>query len=211
MIVISQGAEAIIYKAEYLGKPCIIKERLSKAYRLEQLDKKINLKRFQQEVRCISKCINAGILVPTIYFVDKLQLKLHLEFIDGFTLKHQIQAGLEDAKYRIYLDQLGKSLANLHDEGIFHGDLTTSNIMIEANTHRLFLIDFGLAMSQCSVEDKAVDLYVLERSFTSTHPKCEQYFAQILSMYEASSAKGAEVCAKLEKVRQRGRKRDMIG
>ena len=43
MIVISQGAEAIIYKAEYLGKPCIVKERLSKAYRLEQLDKKINL------------------------------------------------------------------------------------------------------------------------------------------------------------------------
>ena len=211
MSVIGQGAEAIIYKAEYLGKPCIIKERLSKAYRLEQLDKKINLKRFHQEVRCISKCISAGILVPSIYFEDKIQLKIHLEFIDGLTLKLKIQTCPEDEKHSLYMNQLGISLANLHDLGIFHGDLTTSNIMIEVSSDRVFLIDFGLAMSQCSVEDKAVDLYVLERSFTSTHPKCDHFFLQILSVYAAASVRGAEVCAKLEKVRQRGRKRDMTG
>ena len=42
--------------------------------------------------------------------------------------------------------------------------------MIE-DTGEVVLIDFGLAISQCSVEDKAVDLYVLERSFISTHPE----------------------------------------
>jgi TP53 regulating kinase-like protein len=36
------------------------------------------------------------------------------------------------------------------------------------------LIDFGLGMTQPSVEDRAVDLYVLERAFLSTHPGSEQ-------------------------------------
>jgi TP53 regulating kinase-like protein len=36
------------------------------------------------------------------------------------------------------------------------------------------LIDFGLAHQSTSVEDKAVDLYVLERALSSTHPEtCE--------------------------------------
>ena len=38
-------------------------------------------------------------------------------------------------------------------------------------TDQLVMIDFGLATSQCSLEDKAVDLYVLERSFIATHPE----------------------------------------
>lgn len=32
------------------------------------------------------------------------------------------------------------------------------------------MIDFGLSYSSQMVEDKAVDLYVLERAFLSTHP-----------------------------------------
>lgn len=35
------------------------------------------------------------------------------------------------------------------------------------------LIDFGLASTSSSVEDKAVDMYVLERAFVSTHPDLE--------------------------------------
>ena len=32
-------------------------------------------------------------------------------------------------------------------------------------------------------EDKAVDLYVLERAFTSTHPDSEQLFQRVLDAY----------------------------
>lgn len=35
------------------------------------------------------------------------------------------------------------------------------------------LIDFGLGMMKPTMEDKAVDLYVLERAFVSTHPGSE--------------------------------------
>lgn len=45
------------------------------------------------------------------------------------------------------------------------------------------LIDFGLSYVSALVEDKAVDLYVLERAFASTHPDSEPFFASILVAY----------------------------
>jgi TP53 regulating kinase-like protein len=35
------------------------------------------------------------------------------------------------------------------------------------------LIDFGLSSGRCNIEEMAVDLYVLERAFLSTHPNSE--------------------------------------
>jgi len=46
------------------------------------------------------------------------------------------------------------------------------------------LIDFGLSFHSALVEDKAVDLYVLERAFASTHPDSEPMFASVLVAYE---------------------------
>jgi len=36
---------------------------------------------------------------------------------------------------------------------------------------QIYLIDFGLSYVKTSIEDRAVDLYVLERAFISTHPQ----------------------------------------
>jgi hypothetical protein len=54
-----------------------------------------------------------------------------------------------------------------------------SNILVNSKDD-IVLIDFGLAVSQCSIEDKAVDLYVLERSFISSHPDCESTVRSIV-------------------------------
>lgn len=45
------------------------------------------------------------------------------------------------------------------------------------------LIDFGLSYHSTLVEDKAVDLYVLERAFASTHPESEPMIESILVAY----------------------------
>lgn len=50
------------------------------------------------------------------------------------------------------------------------------------------IIDFGLAMISTQIDDKAVDLFVLERAFISTHPGSENLvlfsLIQITSQYE---------------------------
>lgn len=51
------------------------------------------------------------------------------------------------------------------------------------------LIDFGLAYTSTLVEDKAVDLYVLERAFSSTHPDAEPLFASVLAAYAQKMGK----------------------
>lgn len=76
----------------------------------------------------------------------------------------------------------------------------------------IVLIDFGLGALNSSAEDKAVDLYVLERAFASTHPGKEVFLERLMQSYTEHSGKGGQqVLSRLEQVRQRGRKRDMTG
>jgi len=51
------------------------------------------------------------------------------------------------------------------------------------------LVDFGLAYTSPLTEDKAVDLYVLERAFASTHPDSEPLFERFLEGYKGNMGK----------------------
>lgn len=62
------------------------------------------------------------------------------------------------------------------------------------------MIDFGLSFTSTLAEDKAVDLYVLERAFSSTHPGSEGLFAEVMAAYEKKMGRKAwaEVGRRLE-------------
>ena len=119
------------------------------------------------------------------------------------------------------MELIGTEIARLHLADIVHGDLTTSNIMARRDTTGLgvVLIDFGLASVSALIEDKAVDLYVLERALQATHPEPEDLdpretrFARILAAYavELGQPQWTRVQGRLDDVRRRGRKRDMTG
>lgn len=124
--------------------------------------------------------------------------------------------------------RIGRTVGGLHSTGNVHGDLTTSNMMLrqrpleensvlngrakgESVEGDVVLIDFGLATQSSSDEDRAVDLYVLERAFASTHPRAEKLFQHVLDEYGKSFKKAGAALAKLEDVRRRGRKKSMLG
>jgi TP53 regulating kinase-like protein len=213
--VISQGAEGKVYKIRFLGKDCVVKERLSKKYRVKELDVKINKQRLLQECRCMVKCRKAGVLTPTVYLVDQLSNRLYLEYINGRTLKDFLSAnGAPDICSQRNLElarKIGETLGKMHDLDIVHGDLTTSNIMIREEDLAVVIIDFGLGQMNSIIEDKGVDLYVLERAFVSTHPGSEAVVEAILQAYRFACRKGTVVLSKLDQVRMRGRKKDMFG
>ena len=75
----------------------------------------------------------------------------------------------------------------------------------------MMLIDFGLSFVSSLAEDRGEDLYMLERAFLSTHPNMESSFQWLLQSYSRSSSRAAGVILKLDEVRQRGRKRTMVG
>lgn len=213
--LIQQGAEARVYSGTFQSRLCVVKERFKKAYRHAALDTKLRQRRTAQEVRCMMKCRKCGIAAPGVFFVDYENCKIYMEKLDkSSTLRdviRQSQRPRDDVQLRQVAVSIGEVLARMHDVDVIHGDLTTSNLMLDLNTKQLQLIDFGLSSVSGMAEDKGVDLYVLERAFLSTHPNTEDLFQLILETYRSCSKGSTNVFAKLDEVRLRGRKRTMVG
>nr|CAI5818986.1 unnamed protein product [Callosobruchus analis] len=225
LVLMKQGAEAKLYVGLYMGKPTIAKQRFKKAYRHEVLDDLLTKERIKAESRAAVRCKMAGIRTPTIYLVD---FKRRTIFMEYFTYSITAKEFIENTSLslnkalEVFSVKLGNLLARMHEANIIHGDLTSSNILVvnkqdekvfgDIECLEIVLIDFGLAHVESNSEDKAVDLYVLERALLSTHSVAEKLFVNILDGYQANYKQGGkEVLKKLEEVRARGRKRTMVG
>lgn len=147
-----------------------------------------------------------------------------MEWIEGHSVRQVLDGilaspgGAEKADKMMV--RVGEAVGRLHKADIVHGDLTTSNLMVrrvgaegeeERGEGEVVLIDFGLGQVSTQDEDKAVDLYVLERAFSSTHPKAERLFQDVLKAYGESYKGSKVVLRRLQDVRMRGRKRSMVG
>jgi len=137
---------------------------------------------------------------------------IFMEKVEGTSVKELLLSDALAGDTRdAVLAEIGTAVAALHDGGLVHGDLTTSNLLVRAADGRVVVIDFGLAYGSTLVEDKAVDLYVLERAISSAHDGDTEMFKQILASYAKASRKAASVIDRFKDVRMRGRKRPMIG
>ena len=242
--VLSQGAEGKIYLTKFLDKLCLVKERFIKQYRVKELDTKLTKSRILNETRNISRASKNGINVPTIYFVNLIERKIYMEYINnGCQLKEILTYifQLNDLNtYEKFLEKiindLGNMISKLHSNGIVHGDLTPSNIILKIKSNEnnennlnsgkdeilklknydyMYLIDFGLSSmttsNQSGIEDKAVDLYVLKRAMISNNPKSEEVFEKVLNIYENNCDNGKKIIEHYKKVEMRGRKRLAFG
>ncbi|KAJ5561316.1 hypothetical protein N7461_000077 [Penicillium sp. DV-2018c] len=136
----------------------------------------------------------------------------------------------EEMRVRGLLRKMGAAIGVLHKAGVVHGDLTTSNLMLRpfgngngdgdeimdddgypSMEGDVVLIDFGLSSQSSQDEDRAVDLYVLERAIGSTHPRSEPMLEELISGYRDSYKGAVSALKRLEDVRMRGRKRSMLG
>jgi TP53 regulating kinase-like protein len=295
--IITQGAEALVYKTTFLTShtPVVVKYRPPKPYRHPTLDKRLTKQRLLAEARSLIRVKSGGVRVPGVIGADWEEGWLVLEFVEGRTVRGVLDGWAHDVKEREaqrdtsagtgagsgnegkeqeeildLMRRVGREVGKLHELGVCHGDLTTSNIMLrtplteatepslapqeQRTTPRgrqtasamreaamrgeeppddlpppsstaqdttsssqdsykgdIYLIDFGLTTASIADEDKAVDLYVLERAFAATHPAAEPLFQEVLKTY-GEGGKGAKgVLKRLADVRLRGRKRSMLG
>ena len=194
-MIIQQGAEAIIK----LEDNHIIKDRVKKGYRLEQLDNKLRTQRTKREAKILSK-LNNIIPVPKVLKIEKFLLEL--EFIYGKKLSEHLDT-LQN-KNQI-MQQVGRQTAIIHDNNIIHGDLTTSNLILQNKTNKLFFIDFGLSFVSTKIEDKAVDLHLIKQALEAKHfQHYEQLFQAFIKGYKKSKNYQL-VLQQLKKVEARGR------
>ncbi|PAV89584.1 hypothetical protein WR25_18089 [Diploscapter pachys] len=216
--VLKRGAEASITPCVFLGKKAVLKKRHPKPYRHPTMDSKLNKARLKAELKGIMKARSLGVPTPTVYFVNDNENYIIMERIEGSTAKAWIENRRKNADFEDCLRklgaQMGRCVAMMHQGTLIHGDLTTSNMVLKADdVDQLVFIDFGLCGQGKNIaEDKAVDLYVLERAIASTHMHSQSLLDEFYKAYEEVDKKQSQaVVKKLEEIRLRGRKRDMIG
>lgn len=209
-----QGAESRIYEGQYNSKLAILKERFIKKYRHPLLDKKLTKERIKSEIKAYTKIgqhyKDLSKQMSTILYNDDKNI-IFTKITDSSTLSQYIIQCENEKKPELIekiLLELANLVAKIHRIDLIHGDLTTSNFLVNCNTETLVPIDFGLSYLSKKEEDRAVDLYVLERAIQSTHPGVS--FEIFLKQYEKQMGND-NIIKKLDQVRMRGRKRLMIG
>ena len=188
---LARGAEAIIYA----NGNTIIKDRIAKTYRHPTLDVRLRTTRAKREAKVLSDISKIGVPGPKLISLEKTTITM--EYLGGDKLREHIDAQPELAA------QVGAHMAKLHDKHIIHGDLTTSNMILQANGI-IALIDFGLSIHSTRIEDKAVDLHLFKQALESKHylvaTRAWKYF---LSSYQPKERQA--ILERLKLVEQRGR------
>ncbi|AEH25515.1 Kae1-associated kinase Bud32 [Pyrococcus yayanosii] len=214
MRLIKQGAEAKIYVADFAelyfpfpGK-VIVKHRIPKRYRIPEIDIKLRKERTVREAKILHKAKALGVNVPYVYEVDTKNMILVMEFIEGERLKELLERIPMEERLEL-CREIGRQVGKLHEGGIVHGDLTTSNMILREG--RVYLIDFGLADFDDTLEAQGVDLHLLKRAMESTHYTWfEKGFEAVLEGYAEvrGEEKAGEVKRKIKEIELRGRYRE---
>jgi TP53 regulating kinase-like protein len=192
--ILDKGAEATIL----LDGTAIVKDRVKKGYRLPEIDEKLRKFRTRREAKVLDKLQQINFPAPALHDMCDKAMQLRMELIKGNKIRdilYQNPVALSE--------EIGKKLGILHSNDIIHGDLTTSNMILEKE---IKFIDFGLSFFSTKVEDKAVDLHLLRQALESKHHEIwEKCFESALKGYKASYPQSQEVLSRLEKVESRGR------
>jgi Kae1-associated kinase Bud32 len=203
--IIYKGAEAEIRVSEFLDRLVVEKKRISKSYRIKEIDNNLITSRTKEEAKLIGEARKSGVCVPIIFDVNVPEGILIMQYIQGDRIKDIIN-DIDEKKRRKLCIRIGESIAQLHNNSIIHGDLTTSNMIYYQEN--IYFIDFGLGIKSEEVESQGVDLHVLMEAFESTHsqfPKCFSYVMKGYSNKYRLNVKS--VVQKINDIVKRGRYR----
>ena len=204
--LLKKGAEADIYLTKWNGMTSVLKIRKKKGYRNELLDTRIRTLRTMREARMISEVKSFGISTPLVYFVDQKKCKIYLQFVPGKLVRDLSNKTITKA-----CEKIGEIVGTLHNNGIMHGDLTTSNFIIANN--KIVTLDFGLAQWTDRVEDHAIDLRLFKEVLNSAHVKIvNDAWASFLRGYEkmVGRTRREKVISQVSIIEKRGRYANVV-
>ena len=128
-----------------------------------------------------------------------------MQFIHGRSLKEIIESDDEDISLK-WCTEVGRYVARLHKVDMIHGDLTTSNFVISHN--KLVMMDFGLSFYSQRLEDRAIDIHLLNMVVQSAHNNyAENIMHAVLQGYQeiASESNSLRLLERIKVVERRGR------
>jgi TP53 regulating kinase-like protein len=204
--LIKKGAEANLYLADWHGRKVILKKRLPKEYRPSALDEQIRAYRTIHEPQLMHEAKKAGVPTPIIFLVDVENTTIIMEYIRGRQIKQLLNEVTKSERQNLCFE-IGESIGKLHEYGIVHGDLTTSNF-VRCPQGKIFFVDFGLADKTRELEARGVDLHLMKRALQSTHYEvADECFDSAIRGYSTfvGSETSEKVLDKIKEIERRGR------
>ena len=202
----AKGAESDIYEAKWLGRDAIVKQRVSKSYRIGEIDDAIRRHRTKSEAKILSDVKKTGVRTPILYDINLNEKYIVMEKINGPLVKDIMHDVPVDIRKKLAY-AIGENIRLFHDADIIHGDLTGSNMILmdgvssDNFSNNLAIFDFGLGKYSDLLEDKAADLLVLKKSFQSIdYDIATESFNWILEAYGS-----LKISDKIEDIESRGR------
>ena len=188
---LARGAEAELFLTKFLGKKCVAKERVSKKYRIKELDEMLRKTRTKKEANLLHSVKKANVLCPVVYEIGEFHLIMN--FVDGILLREL----MKKRNVSEIIQTLGEELAKMHELNIVHGDFTTANVIV--NKDKPYIIDFGLGGFSQDVEEKAIDVLLMKKSLGD-----ERLFQSFLSGYSRNKEYN-KVMKQVSEIEKRGR------
>jgi len=187
-----QGAEAVVT----FDRGNAEKHRLTKRYRERELDRRLIAERTRTEAKLIAAARKGGIPTPIISDVSS----------DTIVMQNVPGSLLTVVLSETHATEAGRMVGKLHNAGMMHGDLTTSNIIIRGPDQKAVLIDFGLAQVTSEIEQQGVDIHVFFQTLESTAPdRAPALKAAFSEGYKETFTGATDVIAREQEIERRGR------
>lgn len=146
---IARGGMGVIYRAEDVG----LGRRVALKVIAPELAARADVVEFfQREASALASVRHEHVVRIYAFGAHDDQMFFAMEFVDGRDLDailfEHLEHGAHIPAYRVLtiLRQVASGLAAVHQQGLIHRDVKPGNIVIENDSGRPVLVDFGLAL-----------------------------------------------------------------
>ncbi|HEX7667793.1 MAG TPA: protein kinase [Polyangiaceae bacterium] len=143
--IIGSGAMGVVYLARDLN---LDRKIALKLIARELSQDPMTIARFRREAQSLATIRHQHVVQVYAYGPHDGTYFFAMEFIDGETLDHLLAAkghALPPEQVTSILRSVASGLGAVHQKGLVHRDVKPGNIVIEFDTGRPVLVDFGLA------------------------------------------------------------------
>ncbi|OAF71886.1 hypothetical protein A3Q56_00324 [Intoshia linei] len=144
-----QGSESKLYLEWYNGQLVIRKWRYPRSYRHATIDARLRKRRTKAEKKALEKCYSLGVSAPslvddnidkTTLYIGYLHNTIQLgDYINKMSKDEELDQEHVIKKLNWAFSEFGRLVANLHSHDLIHGDLTSSNVLVELEKNHKYL------------------------------------------------------------------------
>jgi Kae1-associated kinase Bud32 len=191
----AEGAEAQVSEEDFLGIRALKKRRIPKGYRPDEMDRRIRTERLKTEVRLLKEARRMGVRTPIVLDLSVAASEFIMEKVDGRPVTEIIQDPTSPKELLLeIMEHLGVAIGRLHAAGIAHGDLTASNVIWTGK--EVALIDMSMGTRTPELEDKGIDLHLVEEDMNTLTALSAKLNARFLEGYRVGNPSEGETVIK---------------